>query len=51
MEKRGIISRETTPDVEGVLPKKPGEKAAGTVEQRLDNDLTRRLADAAQKKR
>jgi len=48
MEKRGVIQRGTTPDVERRLKEKRG--TAGTDAKRLDDDVTKRLADAAAQK-
>ena len=46
MEKRGVISKEVTPDTENKLS---GEKQAGADRQTelLDDDFTKRAADRA----
>ena len=49
MEKQGVVKPGLTPDTEHRLTK-PGEKQAGAQEQvkRLDDDVTKRLAQAAE---
>ena len=60
MEKRGVVQEGITPDVEGVLDEKKGkcgsgcccsrEKSAEDTAAKLDNDVMRRLSDAAERK-